>query len=288
MALQPTGRQKRPIVLSSDNEDDFATTQYYSKTVNCSNSQSKRQYINGDTRSSHPPPKKARPKARLPTLKARSSTPTQSTPPESVEIFSKRKPNAHKKCKVKSLNTYFGATDVECNKAISQEVPNHKEHIEQREDEAEDIEDDVELGFPRHPSLRSTTRLVLDRRKQNVVPTSRVPGPTDCQKHQSSSQAFGIPEKIISERLSQNATRTPKNEDFKPWAEKYGPKDLQELVVHKKKVADVQNWIKKFWQDGNYKVKFVYEIYFYVNADVTQEAIDLERSSRSRQDRNCH
>jgi cell cycle checkpoint protein len=29
----------------------------------------------------------------------------------------------------------------------------------------------------------------------------------------------------------------------KPWAEEFAPVDLEELAVHKKKVADVQNWL---------------------------------------------
>lgn len=33
-------------------------------------------------------------------------------------------------------------------------------------------------------------------------------------------------------------------EGYRPWADRYGPANLEELVVHKKKVADVQGWLQ--------------------------------------------
>ncbi|KAF7562196.1 hypothetical protein G7046_g1956 [Stylonectria norvegica] len=34
------------------------------------------------------------------------------------------------------------------------------------------------------------------------------------------------------------------NDDLRPWSERFGPKNLEELAVHKKKVADVRRWLE--------------------------------------------
>ncbi|KAI9889162.1 MAG: Cell cycle checkpoint protein rad17 [Vezdaea aestivalis] len=52
-------------------------------------------------------------------------------------------------------------------------------------------------------------------------------------------------------RLSHVTTRPKANEaihesasgDRRPWAERFGPRDLSEIAVHKKKVSDISNWI---------------------------------------------
>lgn len=36
----------------------------------------------------------------------------------------------------------------------------------------------------------------------------------------------------------------PKEEDMRPWAERFAPTNLEELAVHKKKVADVRSWLE--------------------------------------------
>jgi cell cycle checkpoint protein len=35
----------------------------------------------------------------------------------------------------------------------------------------------------------------------------------------------------------------PKPEDLRPWTEKYGPSDIGDVVVHKKKIADIRSWL---------------------------------------------
>ena len=42
--------------------------------------------------------------------------------------------------------------------------------------------------------------------------------------------------------------------DTRPWAEKYGPASLEEVMVHKKKVADVQGWLYGVLQGRDPKV----------------------------------
>lgn len=53
----------------------------------------------------------------------------------------------------------------------------------------------------------------------------------------SASQRFLKPPKPM--RLS------TANDDSRPWSERFGPKNLEELAVHKRKVADVRRWLEE-------------------------------------------
>lgn len=257
MALQPTKRQKRPIVLSSDSEDGLVTSaQCLSETFNRSNSQLKSKRNNGDISTSQPLAKRSRPKTRSSTSKSRPFAFSQSTSSTLTGNLARGKSKAQKKEETESLRPFFGIADIKRHQVISRNIPIDQAEYDHIEGEKEDvIEDDIpELGFPRHTSLRSTTKFVLDRRKKHAASTPRVPDPTSSEKHQDSSQVFAVPEKRFSDKPSPNAANSLNHEDLKPWAEKYGPTGLDELTVHKKKVADVRKWMEEFWQDGNRKV----------------------------------
>jgi cell cycle checkpoint protein len=250
MASQPTRRHKRPIVLSSDDEEGLdAPSQCMSETVNGLKSQFKTRRVNGDPSNSQSLSKRSRPQTRLSTLKPRTATSAQPTLPESRDHSSGRKPKAHKKERTESLHDYFNAADFHRPQV---EALINKAEVENEEDVIED--DASELAFLRHPSQRNTTRFVLDRRKQHIVSRPRTPDPVNTKKQQNSSQVFIIPEKASSRKPSQEPVNSLDTRSLTPWAEQYGPVCLEELMVHKKKVADVQNWMEKFWQEGNRKV----------------------------------
>lgn len=50
------------------------------------------------------------------------------------------------------------------------------------------------------------------------------------------------------------ATVASAEDDKRPWAQKYGPLDLGELAVHKKKVSDVQNWLHEVFTGRSARV----------------------------------
>ncbi|TPX15613.1 uncharacterized protein E0L32_004311 [Thyridium curvatum] len=62
-----------------------------------------------------------------------------------------------------------------------------------------------------------------------------------------SSSSSGLP--ASSQRFLKPPGRTPttsapQDEDLRPWSERFGPANLDELAVHKKKVADVRKWLE--------------------------------------------
>ena len=229
--------------------------QCLSETVNRSNSQFKSKRTNGDISTSQPLPKRFRPRTRSSTSKSRPSSSAQSTSSDFIGNLTRGKSRAHKNEKTESLHPYFSAARRKQSQIAVQNISiseAENDHIQEKEDV---IEDDIsDIGSPKRTSLRSTTKFVLDRRKKHVVSTSRLPDPTGLGKGLTSSQVFAAPEKGLSDKPSLDTANSLDDEDLKPWAEKYGPTGLEELTVHKKKVADVRNWIEKFWQDGNQKV----------------------------------
>lgn len=60
------------------------------------------------------------------------------------------------------------------------------------------------------------------------------------RKISSSNQRF---KSTVESEKGATSSKGTQTEDLRPWAEKYGPANVDELAVHKKKVADVEKWL---------------------------------------------
>lgn len=93
-----------------------------------------------------------------------------------------------------------------------------------------------------------TIRTALYRRQKHPVPAQDIAAATNKPSQQSGSQRFKIPGHASSMGVSPGISGEVKAKsraiDLRPWAEKYGPNNLEELMVHKKKVLDVRNWLE--------------------------------------------
>ena len=74
------------------------------------------------------------------------------------------------------------------------------------------------------------------------------------------SQSFKIHERASSLDSTSGTTGGVKAEqsaiDMKPWADKYGPSTIEELMVHKKKMSDVRQWLESALRGHDYKVYY--------------------------------
>ncbi|ROW01397.1 hypothetical protein VPNG_07570 [Cytospora leucostoma] len=59
----------------------------------------------------------------------------------------------------------------------------------------------------------------------------------------SSSAASLASQRFLKQTRPDSASSTNGAEDQRPWSERFGPVNMEELVVHKKKVADVRTWL---------------------------------------------
>jgi cell cycle checkpoint protein len=171
---------------------------------------------------------------------------TQSTPTKSprrkapIKVSpGKAKKAAKEPEKSKSLHTFFG-------KATEEQRWNRKTDIP--DDEIEDgefgdaiIDDDsLDEGLLELVDGKSSTKSILDRRKAFTS------APNGFKSSQNGapplSQRFVKP--AIPQRKDVQLTNISLAEETqRPWSDRYCPTNLEELAVHKKKVADVQRWL---------------------------------------------
>lgn len=161
----------------------------------------------------------------------------------------------------KPISSFFNAATNQSAQSNGQKRPESKEESpEGEEGEEEDlIEDDTSPeveGVDELRGLRNSTRLVLDRRKG--LPLSTLNSTTCTQEHKlpAASQRFKI-----AGRATGNGTQNliSKSDgvvavDTRPWAERFEPRSLEELAVHKKKVSDVRSWLENVLQGRDRKV----------------------------------
>jgi cell cycle checkpoint protein len=104
----------------------------------------------------------------------------------------------------------------------------------------DEIEDDsLDEALLKLPDPPVDHKAVLDRRKKPELQSDRndvVPRPESFPKP---SQKFIKP--------PPPRTRSNGAVSSKPWTDEYAPVDLTELVVHKKKVMDVQTWLGDYF-----------------------------------------
>ena len=142
----------------------------------------------------------------------------------------KKKNSKQQPDKSKSLHSFFGkATEDQRwrKKSATRDIDVHDDEL------GEDIEDDLSDSVLLETEDSKTT---LDRRKPIVNGVSKLNGGPP-----PSSQRFVKPA-LPSRRDSSEPL--PQQEYHRPWSDRYGPINLEELAVHKKKVSDVSDWLR--------------------------------------------
>ena len=121
----------------------------------------------------------------------------------------------------------------------------------------DDIEDDSPVEWPfSGVAARSAARTIPLSRKEKLPSNLSSLGsirPED--KRFGGSQKFKAAEKSPERRAGRKHSIDESASGLRPWAEKYGPSNLEELVVHKKKVSDVRRWLEHVIQGQSRKVR---------------------------------
>ncbi|KAG9238276.1 Rad17 cell cycle checkpoint protein-domain-containing protein [Amylocarpus encephaloides] len=159
-----------------------------------------------------------------PTQGRNGSTKSPSSSPEK----SKRKPKFEDKVKSGDIFTFFTKQaqrqKAEGIKTGGRRIPSNIS----KEDELDLISDDDDVLDSRASSSSFIGKTAQKRGLQNQSKQD-VNAPSTSQKFMKK------PKPMPTIRVE---------EDRRPWAEKFGPKNLEELAVHKKKVADVRGWLE--------------------------------------------
>jgi cell cycle checkpoint protein len=223
MASPPAKRLRRSSRNLSDDEPDFEAAPKPSQIKQKSKPTLKR------PSKTQPVPAQPAPAAQSPKRKAPTKSTTAS--PSSAKKAAKTTKEPEKS---KSLHTFFG-------KATEEQRWNRK--TDTADGEIEDgefgdaiVDDDIHDDDLEDLAVgKSSTKSILDRRKlfsstSNALSSSQRNAPS------------------LSQRFAKPAIPARKNtlsfeETHRPWSDRYGPSNKDELAVHKKKVGDVQHWL---------------------------------------------
>ncbi|KAK0661135.1 Cell cycle checkpoint protein RAD17 [Lasiodiplodia hormozganensis] len=178
--------------------------------------------------SASPPARDAKPKTR-----ARPSTQDTSSSRSSQP---RAKPKPKPQPKEKPIYSFFNAATQRQRTKSSQDQPAASQeapHADFVEDQDDIIQDDSLDDAPNKSGSRSTW---LKRARGDA-------GGPDQDALSSGSQKFLKTSSGQKPSTPVSVLTSSSGVDQRPWVEKYGPVNLDELAVHKKKVADVRAWL---------------------------------------------
>lgn len=257
MASRPSKRQKRPIVLSSDDEQHptFSASQSQSCKFNGGNLEWKDKLPDASTASSHVLPRRPRIKTRSTTVNPHPPTSGITSPTSPAKRGRQKRGQVPRAGSIDPLYTIFNNTHLTSRSKdrLAHEAQSLVAKVQ--EDFIEDDSFDEELR--KLPDSQSETTFPLDRRKTHPVTAQTRTNSTYPETVISASQKFIFPTKVLQPPRSKTDLAAAIKADIRPWAERYGPRGVEELAVHKKKVVDVRGWLEKFKQGQDHKVWIV-------------------------------
>ncbi|KAL8877478.1 MAG: hypothetical protein Q9198_004513, partial [Flavoplaca austrocitrina] len=238
-------RRKKVVVLSSEDEEDEPPehgrgSEFSARGTSLQDQATpnhKIQVLPTRLRSTTKPVTKAPPIASV-------QSTNQPLPKKSAARHSERR----KDPRPSSIDTYFSAaSNVHAVQSASSQNSKLVSAVEE-EDFIEDDSFDEELQ-----------KLPLSHRALNQAPTQAQSQPTILKRKKSSktlpsgSQVFRKLGDGIERSKKKDDAETLTEDDTRPWADRYGPLSLEELAVHKKKVADVRDWLYNVFQGRSKK-----------------------------------
>ena len=251
---RPSKRQRRFTVYSSDTDDEIETPVKIDDTKSKNQTSVAKSPRNDDGQSGSNlktlPLLSSRPKT-LPVSRESSQPPAKtSSRSPSPEKKKHGEPSNHNSAATGSLHGFFKPASEEQRWSSQRFVP--ETVTEKAGDEDDLIEDDYDSFdelFTQHfmngdTGVQSDTKSRENRDADKLRQRPPSTNSDRLRKTTASNKRFLMPpssEPRIQSRSSSLAVAS--EEDKRPWAQKYGPTNLEELAVHKRKVSDVQNWL---------------------------------------------
>ncbi|KAF2432960.1 Rad17-domain-containing protein [Tothia fuscella] len=208
-------KKKPVVVIPSDDEDEVAPPK--SIPIKPRSKRKDAEKKNDDTKASKASPKLTRSRLTAPQKGSQTSKASPSRPD-------------------RTINSFFSAAILQkqSQHAISPEKANGNA-IEIEEDLIED-DDSFDDELMKLSQTKFGSKYPLPTRKKRKLEEE---GSTDSSGLPRGSQLFKK-SALSSHRFSDKPSI---QQDLRPWTEKYGPVNMEELAVHKKKVQDVRTWL---------------------------------------------
>lgn len=143
-----------------------------------------------------------------------------------------------------SLHTFFARASEEQRWNRKADTPNKEADDVKTPDAIEDDDESSDETFPLLGESKGDMTFQLDRRKDRVAWT-RNGSPTFRTGLSVSNQKFVKPPvpTVRRSKLKADVEDSSNTCIHRPWADRYGPANLEELAVHRKKVGDLQKWL---------------------------------------------
>ncbi|KAH8689210.1 Rad17 cell cycle checkpoint protein-domain-containing protein [Talaromyces proteolyticus] len=247
MAAPPAKRQRKLVVLSSSDNDEETLSFDHSRSPTATSSA---ELTNSRSRRQQSSPTKSPAKTRARTQKSASASTT---------TMKKRKERTNTvETSPRSLHRFFQPATEEqrwSSNRPAAAVAAQKQKLEV--DDAEEIEDDlIEDDYGSFDEIFEQFKV---KEKTSTVKIS------EQQKAKVSLKNGGVGRSSRPQRrfildgdeqkkgaASGNVGRKELGQiDSRPWPERYAPVDIQELAVHKRKVADVHGWLSAAFSSEN-------------------------------------
>jgi cell cycle checkpoint protein len=218
-------KRKTAVVLSSDDEDEGSVTPPKAQVRDVKRQEEKDE---GSRKGAKQPADRRKPRKQV----ARDTSNSQSSQP------------SPRKGKEKTIYSFFNAATQKQSQSQPSASP------EKRDAPTAEIEDDLiqdDDSLDEELAQLSETRFgskypmpTRHKRKLDVLED----GGTDTSGLPRGSQIFKKPATAGGRSISSSVIPSHVVVDQRPWTEKYGPVNMDELAVHKKKVQDVQIWLE--------------------------------------------
>ncbi|KAG9788024.1 hypothetical protein ABEF93_005100 [Exophiala dermatitidis] len=242
MAPRPAKRQRRStIVVSDDSDEEYQLPSAKPAAVQ------REITLDGKTSATTSPAKaagKGKSKSISTAARKGKAISTTASPKSSPEKARKNTSNTDKS--TRSLHSFFGKATEEERWRKKSATPDPGDWANGELDDA--IEDDElsdetlqELGLAKRSQPQPQPQPPAVKAK-----TLRSQSSTRDTGNLSSSQRFfkTAPAPSSSQPAHKSGTGHVPEVQYLPWADRYGPSNLDELVVHKKKVSNVQGWLQ--------------------------------------------
>jgi cell cycle checkpoint protein len=244
MASPPAKRQRTSKVVFSDDEEEPETSSQGPPPRRISSSTATRaSEVTTPQKTTKPTRLKSKSK---PSTDAAPATPRKAAvKAASVSPVKAKKSPRRKKTEEnsRSLHAFFGRASEEQRWNRRVDIPTAEVDDVENGDAIED-DDSLDEAFSQLAEGQEDVKVQLDRRKDLLAVTSNA-SQTGRSSLPASSHKFVKPPlpSINKHGLNVELDDNSSKHLHRPWADRYGPANLEELAVHKKKVADVHKWL---------------------------------------------
>ena len=236
MAEPPAKRQKRLVVLSSDDDDgglgvDKSTSSGGLEAVELAS-------VTGIRSLAQKLPSRPRKKLAAPSKVRDKPTSSEITPASSPNKPKKNAKLRQQDHKSKTLYTFFTArAQTQRDRPRSQSRTPHLE-------EEFIYDDSLDEGLRQLDTSLPEEQKGLHYRKPRKLSPQRNGRRHEAETLPNASQKFLKVPRVTRSNARSDGGRKVVDEDGRPWVEKFAPRNLEELAVHKKKIADVRHWLE--------------------------------------------